>query len=85
MTRYTVTWMPDVQRELTQLWLDAENRNAVTAASNEIDRLLAVDADSVGNDESEGLRRLVVHPLSALFSVEKDDLKVAVVSIRLLL
>jgi hypothetical protein len=44
MTPYTVVWHRDARDELAGLWLDAEDRNAVTLAAGTIDRHLATDA-----------------------------------------
>ena len=37
---YTVVWKPAAEQELARLWTDADDRSAVTAADDEIDRLL---------------------------------------------
>jgi hypothetical protein len=41
--RYTVAWDPAAEPELMAIWLRAPDRQAVTDAANEIDRLLADD------------------------------------------
>ena len=56
MTRFTVTWDDDAIQELTELWLLTANRNGVAAASNAIDRELAVDANTKGRELSEDLQ-----------------------------
>jgi hypothetical protein len=45
---FTVEWLPDALRELASLWLQAVDRNAVTAAQEEADRLLAQDPEGNG-------------------------------------
>lgn len=44
MSRYTVVWWPATLDELTQLWLESDDRAAVTADSREVDRRLAEQA-----------------------------------------
>ena len=38
--RYTVLWSPDAENDLAAIWLDANDRSAVTAAGNQIDASL---------------------------------------------
>ena len=45
MKKYTVVWLKSVHHEVGEIWLAASDRNAVTAASDEIDFELAVDAE----------------------------------------
>ncbi len=41
--RFTVTWHPSATDELTEIWLRATDRAAVTGAADTVDRLLAED------------------------------------------
>ena len=82
MTRYTLTWLEDVQNQLAQLWIDAPDKQAVTNAVNEIDRELAIDADRKGEPVAEGLRTLYAPPVHVLFSVREEDRIVEVVRVR---
>ncbi len=83
MIRFTVIWGNEAQDELSTLWMNAEDRQAIADAANSIDRQLAYDAESQGEDIAEGLRRITVPPLAALFDVETEDRKVSVSAIRL--
>lgn len=67
MIRYTVVWHVEARDELAEIWTGARDRNAITAASNLIDRQLADDATTKGVELSEGLRGLFVPPLRVLF------------------
>jgi len=49
--KYTVIWSPEAERQLTTIWLDVENRVAVTKASNEIDLLLKTDPETRGESK----------------------------------
>ena len=82
MTRYTVVWVESAQSELADIWLSASNRSAVTAAADEIDRVLVTDANAQGVDVSEGLRAIFVHPLRVLFTVSDEDRMVEVLRVR---
>jgi hypothetical protein len=78
VSRYTVVWLQDAVDELGVIWLAATDRDAVTAASAEIDRALATDVATKGKPLSEGLRVFGAPPLRAVFSISKLDRKVAV-------
>ena len=73
MTRYTVVWVQSAEDELVEVWLAAEDRNAVTRATHVIDQELGSDASSKGEEISEGLRSLNVPPLRAIFTVSTKD------------
>ena len=84
MTRYIVTWVESAQEELAQIWIDASDRQAVTAATHAIDRELVEDAATKGSELREGLRELTVPPLRVLFLVREEDRLVEVSKVRYL-
>ena len=84
MTRYTVVWLRDAIDELGEIWIASQDRNAITAASAEIDRELATDASAKGKTLSEGLLLYDAPPLRAVFSVSDPDRKVEIARVRLL-
>ena len=65
---YRVRYTRRALDQLADIWMSAPDRNAVTAASQRIDQLLATDPF---NSESRPNRRriIMVSPLSAQFSV----------------
>jgi hypothetical protein len=81
--RYTVTWLPDAQNELARLWMQAADRQAMSAASNRIDQLLARVPLSVGTAQGSDYR-LVVGPLEVVYTVSPPDCFVEVIYIALL-
>jgi hypothetical protein len=83
MNRYTVTWVPETQADLAQIWVDADDKSSVTNAANAIDVELAQDAENKGSPLSEGLRTIHIPPLHALFSVSEPDRIVEVASVRM--
>ncbi len=85
MARFMVVYDEGVEDQLTDAWLDAApgpDRDAITAASHQIDSMLANDPLSCGEPEHEGLRRLDVPPLHVLYIVEEADRRVRVVLVR---
>jgi hypothetical protein len=81
MTRYTVVWHVDAENELAELWLAANDRDAVTLATNTIDSHLAADADRKGIAVEGDLRLLVVPPLRVLFAVSEPDRMVRILDV----
>jgi len=75
---YMVTYLPDAERELTDIWLRAVNRTWVTQASSDLDRLLKSDPDGIGESRADGRRILFVTLLVALYRVQRDDCKVVI-------
>jgi plasmid stabilization system protein ParE len=71
--RYTVLWKPRADDELTSIWLAAEDRDAVTQASAEIELALKHDAALKGESRSGNKRILLLPPLGVEFSVIEDD------------
>ena len=76
--RYTVIWMPVALNHLAAIWNEAEDRNAVSAASNEIDRLLAVSPRGQGESRQGTVRVMFASPLGAEYEVIEDDLRTRV-------
>jgi plasmid stabilization system protein ParE len=73
MSRYTVTWHPEAEAELIELWLDAQDRNQVAEAVRTIDAALAMHAEARGDPVAEGLRGLNAPPLRVIFTVRPAD------------
>jgi hypothetical protein len=70
--RYTVVSTPHAEDRLADIYNNAPDKPAVTAASNEIDRILANDAERKGQPLN-GERFLTVPPLTVVFVVSPDD------------
>jgi hypothetical protein len=81
MTRYTVTYAESAYGDLAREWHNAPNRQDGTQASFEIERLLQHNALQKGEEVHEGMRRLIVSPLVAQFTVHDDDRIVTVWSL----
>ncbi len=68
---YEVHWKRTARDRVTELWLIASDRTEVTAAVDEIDRLLASNPHEAGESRSELTRVLFVPPLGAFFEIEE--------------
>jgi plasmid stabilization system protein ParE len=82
MTRYTVSWRPEVLADLADLWSAATDRPAITAAADQIDELLSNNASDQGIEIHEGLRAFVAEPLAVYFSVSEPDRLVTVLAVK---
>jgi hypothetical protein len=82
MSRYTVVWTKTALDELAELWINARDRNAVTAAAHVIDAELSQDAATKGVEVAEGLRAFFDPPLRILFAVDEGDRIVEVAGVR---
>ena len=80
--RFTVLWTPGAEKRLAELWLDADDRDAITRATYEIDERLRVDPENQGESRDKARRFLVVPPLAAYFRVLVEDRKVYVLAVR---
>ena len=79
--KYTVLWIPQAERQLAALWIDAKHRDAVTQAAHQIDELLRFDAPAAGESRAAGQRIVIVPPLGILFVVNRQDRLVHVVDV----
>jgi len=69
--KYTVTYSEFAERQLADIWMDASDRQAVSDASNDVDRSLGQKADQIGKPNEDGWRGLVVPPLAVTFKVSE--------------
>src|SRR6266851_4835484 len=75
---YTVVWEPSAQQDLARIWLNASDRNSVTAASAAIDTALRRDPLGFGESRSGQRRILFMPPLPVYYIVLQDDRLVSV-------
>ena len=66
---YEVVWKEDAEEELAAIWNAALDRDAVTAATDEIDRRLKQKAASLGESREENFRVFVLKPIGVEFQV----------------
>lgn len=75
---FTIIWSEGAIDDLARVWLAATDRNAITSAAGEIDRLLSTDAHQVGESRVGNQRVAFADPLGFRFDVIVDDLRVTV-------
>jgi hypothetical protein len=76
--RYTVEWLPSTLQDLAELWNNASDRSALTAAANAIDDILCREPLTAG-ESREGMTRIFfVEPLAVLFDVDTASRSVKV-------
>ena len=66
---YEVVWNEDAEEELAAIWNVAVDREAVTTATDEIDRRLKRSAASLGESREENFRVFVLEPIGVKFQV----------------
>ncbi|MFO0810373.1 MAG: hypothetical protein U0746_17250 [Gemmataceae bacterium] len=69
--KYEVVWKDAAEEDLARLWTDAADRDAVTRAAAEIDRLLARDPWGSGESRSGGFRVTFVEPLGVTYRIDE--------------
>ena len=79
--KWTVVWVPIVERKLTRLWLRAADRTAIRAAADQIDRRLSSNPEETGESRTAGQRIVHEAPLGAVFQVSPADRLVQVIDI----
>jgi len=71
--KFTVSWFPSAEKRLAELWLAAPDKPEVSAASDEIDRLLAISPLDMGELRTAKIRYLLVPPLAVYYEVRLLD------------
>src|SRR5260370_29774916 len=72
---FRVDWLQSALDELSALWLAADStlRQAITAASHQIDTRLSKAPSQEGESREGDTRITLVQPLSVTFEVNEDD------------
>jgi hypothetical protein len=76
--KWTVIWRPASESGLTDLWVSAADKAAITAAANRIDVLLRRSPFDVGESRDDDDRVYFDAPLGILFTIDELDRKVFV-------
>ena len=71
--KYTVVWVGTAEQALTEIWLAAKDRNAVSAAAQSIDHALETNPLGVGESRDFGQRIVFVAPLAVIYSVRSQE------------
>ena len=79
--KWTVIWTNEAEEELTNIWLRATNKRAISQASDRIELELKRDADKKG--EVVGRHRVLhLPPLAVAYEVIPDDCMVRVIHVE---
>ena len=78
---FQVFWDSDAEDELATIWIDADDRNAITTAAHRIDSVLRVNPENAGESRDEQRRILIEPPLGVTFSVSSQDRTVFVLTV----
>jgi plasmid stabilization system protein ParE len=78
---YDVDWQPSALNELAAIWNAAPDRRRVSAAADEIDRLLVRDAAGLGESREENFRVFLLQPLGVEFQVFDAERRALVVRV----
>ena len=76
--KFTVVWKRSAEAALAEIWLSADDRQAVRDAANSMDALLRSTPLQVGESRADATRILTVDPLSVYYDVLENDQLVAV-------
>jgi hypothetical protein len=80
---YSVEWTAEARAQLAALWIEhVSDRQSITAAQAQIDRLLESGPLRNGSPLSEGLYAINVRPLRAIYEISATDRTVTVVAGR---
>ena len=81
--KFTVVWVPSAADRLADLWIEAEDREAIASATNQIDKLLKSDPSQQGESRLGSRRILIVPPLIVAIEIHEPDRVVKVLGVRL--
>jgi hypothetical protein len=81
MSNFGLTWTPNSDDQLANIWIVAPDRPAVTAAAYQIERRLCADPVNAGYELAEGLYRIDVAPLAALYQINEALKEVEIESV----
>jgi len=75
---WMVSWLPMAEQTLIDLWINAPDRQAVTAAADQIDHDLEHHPLQAGESRDGGTRIHIVPPLAVLYDVDPANKTVTV-------
>jgi hypothetical protein len=76
---FSVLWLPVAEQQLAEVWVNASDKTAVTEAAREIDRVLRLNPDRVGESRPDGRRILLEAPLGVVYRIDYANAVVRVV------
>ena len=82
MNHFEVKWETRAEMELARLWMNAKDKNSLSAAQYRIDLDLAQKPSAIGIHISEGLWKHWVSPLVVYFEIDSGTNVVKVTWVR---
>ncbi len=79
--KYTVMWAKSAEDHVADLWADAEDRESIRRACDELDALLAERPASVGESRGVNKRVAFVAPVGMEFIISDEDRTVLVLAV----
>ncbi len=79
--RWTVLYRPSAQNQLANIWLTTQDQQTVADAADEVDRALSAKPLDVGESRDDNARILIEQPLTVLYEVYPDDVRVEVFAV----
>jgi hypothetical protein len=70
---FTVVWFPSAKQRLAELWLEANDKQYVTQAADQIDVLLRTNPIGVGEERTALVRYLFQPPIGVYYQVRPND------------
>jgi hypothetical protein len=80
--KYQIIWLPDAEEELTQIWLEAVDKAAVTQAVYDIEQALKFNPLEHGESRGGTHRAISAGPVVVAYEPFPDDLRVQIISIK---
>jgi hypothetical protein len=78
--KWTLLWVADTEDRLADIWLQAEDRQAITLATDRIERELRHNPEHKG-EEFYGDRIFQYGPLAVIYQLRPDDLQVRIIQV----
>ena len=79
--KYTVMWARSAEDHLAELWSNAEDRESIRRASDELDALLAKHPHMLGESRSANTRIAFVPPVGLEYEISDEDRTVLVLAV----
>ena len=78
---YNVIWKRAADGQLASIWMDADDRAAISHAARALDRRLALNPMEQGESRPSALRIAFELPLAVLYEIREDQRIVQVVAV----
>jgi plasmid stabilization system protein ParE len=72
MNPYGYEWSESAQNRLIEIWINAQDRNAVSRADSQAEKILKQQPRTAGRELSEGLWQIIVPPLKIFYEIDED-------------